>query len=227
MLNESTERPGAAVSKPVPIKATGASSDRGVVYVVDDEPAIRDALVFLLKTEGYDAYGFGSAHAFFGTWRANRRSCIVADVRMPAMSGLEMLSGLRERSIRFPVIMITGHADVPMAVRAMKAGAVEFLEKPFDDERLLQAVERAMALPALAIAGERTQIEASIATLTPREREVMLLIAAGKPNKVISTELELSVRTVEVHRARVMEKMRAESVADLVRMSIATELLPL
>lgn len=227
MLNVSPEHATTAADKSAPCEPAGLGADRGIVYVVDDEPAIRDALVFLLKSAGHDAHGFGSAHAFFGAWRANRRSCIVADVRMPGMSGLEMLSGLRERSIRFPVIMITGHADVPMAVRAMKAGAVEFLEKPFDDEHLLHAVERALARPAVAIAGERTQIEASIATLTPREREVMLLIAAGKPNKVISTELELSVRTVEVHRARVMEKMRADSVADLVRMSIATELLPL
>lgn len=195
--------------------------------MVDDEQAIREALVFLLNAAGHEARGFGSAHAFFAAWHANRRACIVADVRMPTMSGLEMLGALRERSIRLPVIMMTGHADVPMAVRAMKAGAVEFLEKPFDDELLLQSVARALSLPTIALANSRAQIEAGIATLTPREREVMVLIAAGKPNKVISSELELSVRTVEVHRARVMEKMHANSVADLVRMSIATELLPL
>lgn len=222
MLTATTER---CIAPPNVLRAPAC--DRGIAYIVDDEQPIREALVFLLGAAGYEAHGFGSAHGFFATWRANRRSCIVADVRMPGMSGLEMLGALRERSIRLPVIMMTGHADVPMAVRAMKAGAVEFLEKPFDDERLLQAVERALALPTIALATAREQIEASIATLTPREREVMVLIAAGKPNKVISSELALSVRTVEVHRARVMEKMRADSIADLVRMSIATELLPL
>lgn len=210
-----------------PCRPHPSACDKGVAFVVDDEQSIRDALVFLLKAAGFDAYAFASAHAFFASWRATRRACVIADVRMPGMSGLEMLGAMRDRSIRLPVIMITGHADVPMAVRAMKAGAVEFLEKPFDDERLIQAVDRALALPTIGLAASRTQIEADIATLTPREREVMVLIAAGKPNKVISSELDLSVRTVEVHRARVMEKMHAESVADLVRMSIATELLPL
>lgn len=223
MLIDNVDRPGYASLH----KRCTSESAKGAVYVVDDEHSIRDALVFLLKAAGFDAYGFPSAHAFFERWRDARRACIIADVRMPGMSGLEMLGAMRERAIRLPVIVITGHADVPMAVRAMKAGAVEFLEKPFDDERLLQAVDRALALPTVGLASARAQIEAHIATLTPREREVMVLIAAGKPNKVISNELDLSVRTVEVHRARVMEKMRAESLADLVRMSIATELSPL
>jgi FixJ family two-component response regulator len=197
-----------------------------IVYVVDDDAPIRDALRLLMRSIGLEAQGFPSAAAFLAAWRPRRRACLVTDVRMPGMSGLALQRELRDRGAKLPIILITGHGDVAMAVRAMKEGAADFIEKPFDDQTLIDAVHKALHEPALAFPLDREEIEARMATLTPREREVMLLVAAGKPNKVVSTELDLSVRTVEVHRARVIEKMRADSLADLVRMAVACELLP-
>jgi len=197
------------------------------VYIVDDEPAIRDSLAMLLRSVGLASRTFPSAPAFLEGFDAGAPGCLVADVRMPGMSGLELQEALRARQAALPVIIITGHGDIAMAVRAMKAGAADFIEKPFNEQVLLDAVHRALAQqpgepPPSAV---RAEIEGRVATLTPREREVMLLVADGRPNKVVATRLGLSTRTVEVHRAKAMEKMQARSLAELVRMAIACELM--
>jgi FixJ family two-component response regulator len=198
------------------------------VYIVDDEPAIRDSLALLLRSVGLASRAFPSAPAFLDGFDPAVPGCLVADVRMPGMSGLELQEALRDRQARLPVIIITGHGDIAMAVRAMKAGAADFIEKPFNEQVLLDAVHRALArhrpgeAPPSAV---RAEIAARVAALTPREREVMLLVAEGRPNKVVATRLGLSTRTVEVHRAKAMEKMQARSLADLVRMAIACELM--
>jgi len=198
------------------------------VFVVDDEPAIRDSLAMLLRSVGLTSRTFPSAPAFLAAFDAGAPGCVVADVRMPGMSGLELQEALRARAARLPVIIITGHGDIAMAVRAMKAGAADFIEKPFNEQVLLDAVHRALAQirAGAAPAGtNRAEIEARVATLTPREHEVMLLVAEGRPNKVVATRLGLSTRTVEVHRAKVMEKMGARSLAEVVRMAIACDLI--
>ena len=197
------------------------------VYVVDDEPAIRDSLAMLLRSVGLQAQTFQSATAFLEAYGPELSGCLVADVRMPGMSGLELQEALAARESALPVIIITGHGDVAMAVRAMKAGAADFIEKPFNEQVLLDAVHRALASrkPGAPASAGRAEIEARVAALTPREKEVLLLVADGRPNKVVATRLGLSTRTVEVHRAKVMEKMQARSLADLVRMAIACELM--
>lgn len=198
------------------------------VFVVDDEPAIRDSLAMLLRSVGLASRTFPSAPAFLEASDASAPGCVVADVRMPGMSGLELQEALRARAVRLPVIIITGHGDIAMAVRAMKAGAADFIEKPFNEQVLLDAVHRALAqsrADAAPPGSNRGEIEARMATLTPREHEVMLLIAEGRPNKVVATRLGLSTRTVEVHRAKVMEKTGARSLAELVRMAIACDLI--
>jgi FixJ family two-component response regulator len=198
------------------------------VFVVDDEPAIRDSLAMLLRSVGLPSRAFPSATAFLEGLEAGATGCVIADVRMPGMSGLELQEALRARAARLPVIIITGHGDIAMAVRAMKAGAADFIEKPFNEQVLLDAVHRALAqgrADAAPAGTNRAEIEARVAALTPREHEVLLLIAEGRPNKVVATRLGLSTRTVEVHRAKVMEKMGARSLAELVRMAIACDLI--
>ena len=198
------------------------------VFVVDDEPAIRDSLAMLLRSVGLASRAFASAPAFLEGFDPGAQGCVVADVRMPGMSGLELQEALRARQATLPVIIITGHGDIAMAVRAMKAGAADFIEKPFNEQVLLDAVHRALAqgrADAPPQGANRPEIETRVASLTPREREVMLLIAEGRPNKVVATRLGLSTRTVEVHRAKVMEKMNARSLAELVRMAIACDLI--
>jgi two-component system response regulator FixJ len=198
------------------------------VYVVDDEASIRDSLVMLLRSVGLAVQPFASATAFLAAYSPDFDGCLVADVRMPGMSGLELQEALAARGARLPVIIITGHGDIAMAVRAMKAGAADFIEKPFNEQVFLDAVHRALArrnqTEAPGSSG-RAETEARVAALTPREKEVMLLVAEGRPNKVVATRLGLSTRTVEVHRAKVMEKMQARSLAELVRMAIACELI--
>jgi len=203
-----------------------------LVHVVDDEPAIRDSLAMLLRSVGLASELHADARAFLGAFQPRPHACLVADVRMPGMSGIELMETLRARGMRLPVIIITGHGDIAMAVRAMKAGASDFIEKPFNDQTLLDAVHRALAPPQTADApADASPADAGsetarrLATLTPREREVLVLVAEGRPNKVVATRLDLSTRTVEVHRAKVMEKMQARSLADLVRMAIACGLL--
>ncbi len=206
-----------------------------IVHVVDDEAAIRDSLAMLLRSVGLASRTWTGAREFLAGYAPDGPACLIADVRMPGMSGLELQEALRARGETLPVIIVTGHGDVAMAVRAMKNGAADFLEKPFNDQTLLDTVHRALATvgtgpgaaasPTSVAATDRAAVLARLQALTPREREVMELVAEGRPNKVVATRLGLSTRTVEVHRAKVMEKMGARSLADLVRMAIATEVL--
>jgi FixJ family two-component response regulator len=191
-----------------------------LVHVVDDESAIRDSLGMLLRSVGLKSRAYAGAQEFLDAWRPQAAECLVCDVRMPGMSGLELQEALNARGAHLPVVLITGHGDVAMAVRAMKAGASDFIEKPFNDQVLLDAVNRALARARDGQGAGRAEIEARLEALTPREREVLLLVAEGRPNKVVATRLGLSTRTVEVHRAKVMEKMQARSLAELVRMAI-------
>lgn len=197
--------------------------DAVTVYVVDDDEAMRDSLVFLFKSVGRQVRPFDSAEAFLEVADENMRGCAVLDVRMPGMSGLELQQQLAQRRVPLPVILLTGHADVPMAVRAMRIGAFDFIEKPCNDQLLLDRVSQAITHDR----EHRSQhaVDRDIADrleeLSPREREVMDLVVAGKLNKQIAADLGISIKTVEVHRARVMEKMQAGGLAELVRMAIA------
>ncbi len=192
-----------------------------LVHVIDDDEAVRDSLEFLFETSDMSVRSYGSAVAFLRSVGLGTTGCVVTDVRMPDMSGLELLGELRHRGITMPVIVITGHGDVPMAVEAMKAGARDFLEKPFEHERLLTAVRRALERRADAHLGkERADARARIARLSPRERQVLSGLVAGQANKAVAWELGISARTVEVYRAKLMEKMEAGAFADLVRMAL-------
>jgi two-component system response regulator FixJ len=189
------------------------------VFVVDDEPEIRESLVMLLETAGYKAKAYESAVAFLASNAPESVGCLIVDVRMPDMDGLELQQELLSRHSLLPVVIMTGHGDIPIAVQAMKAGAVDFLEKPFDDDVLLEGVRRALdrATSAVDHANAAKDAAQRLALLTDRERQVLDLIVAGKANKVIAYELSISPRTVEIHRSRVMEKMGAGNLADLVR----------
>jgi len=194
-----------------------------VVFVVDDDDAVRESLAMSLKLAGHQVESFASAAAFLASGAPNRSGCLVTDIRMPDMDGIEVQEELRKRNCSLPVIVITGHGDVPLAVRAMKAGAGDFLEKPFARDALLTAVRRALERNATAVdsASQGDQIRSRIALLTPREREVFGLVVSGKQSKVIAHELGASPRTVEIHRARMMKKLNAGSLQELVRMAIA------
>jgi RNA polymerase sigma factor (sigma-70 family) len=192
------------------------------VFVVDDDDSVRKSLVRLLKAMGYPARPFASAKEFLERWRAEPLpGCLVLDVQLPGLNGLELQEHLCATSCPIPIIFITGHGDIPMSVRAMKAGAVDFLAKPFQDEALLWAVQEAIARSQRTEAErcERESVAANYAALTQREREVMALVVRGLPNKQIAAQLGTSVKTIKVHRSRVMEKMQVRSVADLVRAS--------
>ncbi len=192
------------------------------VCIVDDDEAVRSALKLLLKTLGVPVLAYGSAQEFLAAFDPQRRGCLVLDIRMPGMSGLELQQELNVRGALAPIIFITGHGDVPMAVEAMQHGAMDFLQKPFRDQDLLDRINKALEKDRAGreLLGNRERIQARIADLTPREREVLTLVTAGKANKVIAADLNLSQRTVEIHRAHVMEKMGANSLAHLVRMVI-------
>ena len=196
--------------------------DPATVFVVDDDEAVRASLKLLLKTLGLPAQTYASAQEFLATFDERRGGCLVLDIRMPGMSGLELQEELNTRGAMLPIIFITGHGDVPMAVEAMQRGAMDFLQKPFRDQDLLDRISEALAKDRAGreLLGNRERIRARVAALTPREREVMALVTQGKPNKVIAADLDLSQRTVEIHRAHVMEKMGANSLAHLVRMAI-------
>jgi len=196
-----------------------------VVWIVDDDEAMRSSLKWLIESVGMRVESHDSANAFLQAHYPGRFGCLLLDVRMPGMSGLELLEHLREQQMIPPTIIITGHGDVPMAVRAMKNGAVDFIEKPFNDEVLLDSIRR-----ALAIEEHRRDMSAGVAdvaerlsNLTPREHEVMHMVTEGMSNKEIANTLGVSAKTVEAHRARVMEKMQAGSLAELVRMAISVE----
>jgi FixJ family two-component response regulator len=190
------------------------------VFVVDDDVAVRQSLSLLIRSMGLSVESFESAQAFLSSCDPERSGCLVLDIRMPGMSGLEMQEELHRRSIDLPVIFITGHGDVAMAVRAMKLGAVDFIEKPFNDQQLLDRINQALEVDraARAARAERATLASRIELLSPREREVMDRIVAGQANKVIAIELGLSERTVEIHRAKVMTKTGARSLAELVTM---------
>lgn len=196
------------------------------VFVVDDDTAVRELLRISLKLAGYNVEAFKSAAAFLAGDVAACRGCLITDIRMPDMDGLELQEELVRRKSPLPVIIITGHGDIPLTVRAMRAGAVDFLEKPFAREAMLVSVGRALELhrQAAETAVTARQVLDRIALLTPREREVFDLVVAGKQSKVIAHELGAATRTIEVHRGRVMNKLKAQSLQDLVRMAIAAGL---
>jgi two-component system, LuxR family, response regulator DctR len=187
------------------------------VYVVDDDAALRDALSFLLRSRGVEAIGFSSAEAFLEAYHSELRGCVLTDVRMGAISGLELFSRLAEAGSQLPCIVLTGHGDVPMAVEALKKGARDFIEKPFDGNLLVDKLIAAMRDDAKAAESGRSRetLSERIATLSMREQEVMHLIQAGKLNKVIADELGIALRTVEAHRAKIFEKMGVRSAVEL------------
>lgn len=196
------------------------SNKSPTVYVVDDDGGVRSSIRVLLKSVGIGTTAFASAKEFLAAYDPTQPGCLVLDIRMPGMSGMELQLELNRRGAVLPVVFITGHGDVPMAVEAMQQGAFDFLQKPFRDQDLINRVQKALErdLEHRAALGQKDAIRARLLTLTPREREVLELLAQGKQNKVMAGDLGLSQRTVEIHRAHVMEKMEARSVAQLVRM---------
>ena len=198
------------------------------LFIVDDDEAVRESLELLLESAGHRVRSFVSGSEFLTAMPSSEDGCLIIDVRMPGIGGLDVQEHLRVESIALPVIVITGHGDVPLAVRAMKAGAVDFVEKPFTEEAILAAVERALEIgrrkPKVGI--EAADAETRLSQLTQREHQVLRLLVAGKPNKMIAYELGISPRTVEIHRAHVMEKTRAHSLSELVRLAIACGISP-
>ena len=198
------------------------------VHVVDDDPAVRRSLERLLDAAGFHVVSYHSPAAFLNAASGLSAGCVLLDIRMPGVDGLEVQARLNRLRVNLPVIVMTGHGDVPSAVRAMKAGAVDFLEKPFDDETLLNAIGGAFAKASRLIGGDREAVRAAqrIATLSPREREVLDALLAGRQNKVIAFDLNISVRTVEVHRARMMERLGTKQFADAIRLAVMATLAP-
>jgi two-component system, LuxR family, response regulator FixJ len=195
---------------------------KGKVYVIDDDEAMRDSLQFLLGSADFDVTLFESAQAFLDKLGSLDFGCVVSDVRMPGIDGIELLGRLKSLQCRFPVIIMTGHGDVPLAVEAMKFGAVDFLEKPFDDELLITMVDTGLkrAEPEVKQEAVTREIAERVATLSPRERQVMDGLVAGLSNKAIAREYDISPRTIEVYRANVMTKMQAGSLSELVRLAM-------
>lgn len=191
-----------------------------IVYVIDDDDGVRHSLEFLLDVAGIRVRSFPSADAFLKASPPLAGACIVTDIRMPGMGGIEFVEELKKRGATVPVIVITGHADVPLAIQAMKAGVADFIEKPFDDEIMQSAIRGALMQQAgdEQVQAERRQVRDRMATLSPREREVMEGLVAGQANKAIAFDLDISARTVEVYRANVMMKMQAKTLSELVRM---------
>ena len=197
-------------------------SEQPTVFVVDDDPAICNSLRFLIETVGLDVETYGSAREFLERYAPNRPGCLVLDVRMPGMSGLELQTKLRELEIEIPVIILTAFGDVPMAVRAMKNGAADFAQKPVSDQALLERIQQAIAKDAARREeqAEQQMVAARVDRLTRREHEVMELVVEGLSSKEIGERLNVSYKTIEAHRAKIMKKMRAESVPHLVRMCL-------
>ena len=192
------------------------------VFVVDDDASVLESLSLLMRSVDLDAKTFASASEFLAAHDPNRPGCLVLDVRMPGMSGLELQAELAERGSILPIIFVTAHGDVPMAVEAVKAGAADFIQKPFRDQDLLDKIQHALAENhrRRGLLAGRSAVAERITSLTPREREVMEMVVDGKANKVIAIDLGISQRTVEIHRARVMQKMEAESLSQLVQMAL-------
>lgn len=195
------------------------------VYIVDDDPDMRDSLRWLLKTVGLRAVTFASAEEFARGYTESGPACLVLDVRMPGTGGLDLFESLAARGLRIPVLFITAHADVPMAVRAMKSGAAEFLEKPFNGQVLLEKIQRAVRDDAARLARQAAvnEFRARYSTLTGKEREVLGMIRDGRPNKEIATRLEITPRAVELRRANVMRKLGVGSLPELLRLTIGFE----
>jgi two-component system response regulator FixJ len=200
-------------------------SDQQIVYVIDDDDALRDSVRLFLVNEGLTVKTYGSANEFLAGLEALQSGCIVTDVRMPGMSGMELLAHIAARGLSLPVVVVTGHADVPLAVRAMKQGAIDLLEKPFKAEELIAAVRGGLALgkDARLNGGPAEVALARRAMLSVRENEVLDRLIKGQPNKIIAYEMGISPRTVEVHRANVMKKTQAGSLSELVRMFLNAE----
>lgn len=200
--------------------------EAAIVHIVDDDASLREALGSLFRSVGLAVQTFDSTAAFTSAPRDDRPGCLVLDVRMPGVSGLDFQDRLTELGISLPVVMMTGHGDIPMSVRAMKAGAIDFLAKPFRDQDMLDAVAAAIDRHRsdLAAAGEVDALQKRFATLSARERQVMTLVTAGKMNKQVAGDLELSEITVKIHRGAAMRKMGARTLADLVRMAQSLDL---
>jgi two-component system response regulator FixJ len=198
------------------------AADR-TVFVVDDDAAALDSLVLLLRSDGLNPSGFSSALDFLEIMRPEARGCIISDVRMPGMDGVELVRALKDRHCLMPVILITGHADVTVAVQAMKAGAAEFVQKPFESELILRLVRACLEEndDAVDASSRRLRVLRRIESLTAREHQVLGLIMEGASNKLIASSLDISPRTVEIYRANVMSKMRADSLSDLIRMTLS------
>jgi two-component system response regulator FixJ len=203
------------------------ASEKGLVHVIDDDDALRESLAFLLRAADIGVKSFASAAAFLDALPDPSLSCVITDVRMPDMNGIDLLRRLKEIKVSAPVIVITGHGDVALAVEAMKIGAIDFLEKPFDDEVLLSSVEAALRQHGgqAKRETERAEIEARFAALSPRESDVLGGLVAGRANKQIAFDLGISPRTVEIYRANLMNKMQAGSLSELVRMALVTGIL--
>jgi two-component system response regulator FixJ len=201
-------------------------SDKTFIHVVDDDPAMRDSLAFLLDVKGFAAKTYESANAFLSGATIDTPSCVVSDIRMPGLNGIELVRELKDRRMACPVILITGHGDVALAVEAMKAGAADFIEKPFDDEALLGAIRAALIAQSAPQGDSAAKMAAGarLADLSPRERDVLQGLVAGKINKVIAHELSISPRTVEVYRANLMAKTGARSMSELMRIALAAGL---
>ena len=214
------------MTPPKPWSSTpSAATTEPVVFVVDDDHAARESLSWLIGSVHLRVAAFASADEFLVAYPPGQPGCLIADVRMPGLSGLDLQAELKRRGIEIPVIVVTGHGDVPMAVRAMKAGALDFVEKPFNDQVLIDLVQKAVetSLAGARGQGERRDIQARLDQLTPRERQVLGMIAAGESNKGIAHVLGISEKTVEAHRAHVMEKMQARSLAELMKLVIALD----
>jgi two-component system response regulator FixJ len=197
------------------------------VHVIDDDAAVRRSLERLLDGAGFQVVSYESPAAFLEAASGLSAGCVLLDIRMPGVDGLEVQARLNRLRVRLPVIVMTGHGDVPSAVRAMKAGAIDFLEKPFGDETLLKVIEGALAKASRLIGDREAEWAAQrIATLSSREREVLDALLAGRPNKVIAFDLNISVRTVEVHRARMMERLGTKQFADAIRLAVMAKLAP-
>jgi two-component system, LuxR family, response regulator FixJ len=205
-----------------------ATASAPVVYILDDDPSVRSSLERLVRSVGLEVKSFSSAAEFLDYRGVDRPSCIVLDVRMPGLSGLDLQECLSAAGRTAPMIFITGHGTVPMSVRAMRAGAVNFLQKPFEDQEILDSIHQAIdrELDARRERDRRQEIERQLQDLTPREREVFGLVVSGLPNKRIASKLGTSEKTIKVHRARVMEKMQAGSLAGLVQMAYEARLAP-
>ncbi|MFW9620590.1 MAG: response regulator transcription factor [Macromonas sp.] len=196
---------------------------KGTVYVVDDDEAVRDSLQWLLEGQDYRVRTFESAEAFLSRYEAREVACLIADIRMDGMSGMELQDRLLERQSPLPIVFITGHGDVPMAVESMKKGALDFIQKPFDEAQLLGLVERMLdkAHQTFSVHQQAASREALLAKLTTRETQVLERIVAGRLNKQIADDLGISIKTVEAHRANIMEKLNANTVADLLKVALA------